>query len=351
MVEFGEALVYGHLGGLDVRDVVEEGCMDEFGSPLIVGNSPEAVVDVGLGLFDLLHDLAGIAKLVVLHSHHVAEHVESFHAHLVVGQREVVLAGLGSTLVDFEELVGSIVVDMDGVRETTAQSRVGVHERFHLLGITRTDDHKLASLVLHARQQQLDGITSLGRCALASLVHGFDAVGLIEKQHATHSLVDGIVHVLGRLIDVLAENLVGHLLDDTVGAGDTQSLENLAKGACYGGLAGTGFTSKDEVELGESLGCLALLDKLLLDSAILGVASYGTLDTLHANKLIEFLHDVVDRNFFSSFLADEIGIREDVILRIALAMALQTSVKEVAHLAGIAESVATLEVHLVEHLG
>ena len=53
----------------------------------------------------------------------------------------------------------------------------------------------------------------------------------------------------------------------------------------------------------------------------------------------------------SSFLADEIGIREDVILRIALAMALQTSVKEVAHLAGIAESVATLEVHLVEHLG
>ena len=58
--------------------------MQELRSPLLIRSRGDAVVDIGLGLLDLRHRFPGVSELVVLHSHHILEHIQSLHTHTLV---------------------------------------------------------------------------------------------------------------------------------------------------------------------------------------------------------------------------------------------------------------------------
>ena len=86
---------------------------------------------------------------------------------------------LGQTEEDFGELVGRIVVEMDGLGEAALQSGVGVDEVVHLVGIASHDADELAAVVLQSFQQRVDSLATE-----AVVVTRFQGIGLVDEQHA-----------------------------------------------------------------------------------------------------------------------------------------------------------------------
>ena len=149
----------------------------------------------------------------------------------------------------------------------------------------------------------------------------------------------------------MSDDVFGHLLRHTVSRCHTQGLEDLTEDACHSRLTRARVTCQDEVILGKTLGSLAHLNELFLYSYLLGDATHGVLHTLHTYKAVELLHDVVDRDLLGSILAHNVGIGQHIVSSVAQTLALHSEVEEVAHLTGITEGVAALEIHLVENLG
>ena len=197
---------------------------------------------------------------------------------------------------------------MYGVGETAFQAGVGVHEGLHLLGIARADHHELSGLVLHAGHQELDGIPALGTGAAAGFVHRLYAVGFVQEEHAAHGFVDGVVHVLGRLVHVLAQYLVGHPFGDTVRGGDSERLENASEDTRHSGFTRSGTACKDEIVFGQSFGRLAQLDELFLHGHFLHYAADGVLHGIHAHEVVELLHYVFHGNLLRGIFAHYVGV-------------------------------------------
>ena len=92
------------------------------------------------------------------------------------------------------QLFGLVVVEMYGLREAALQSGVRVDEVVHLVGVAGNNADELASVVLQAFQQRVDGLA-----AERVVVARMQRVSLVDEEHASHSRVDELVGLDGRL--------------------------------------------------------------------------------------------------------------------------------------------------------
>ena len=79
------------------------------------------------------------------------------------------------------QLVRRIVFEMNSLCKATLQSRIGVYEVMHLVGIAGDDTNELAAIVLQTLQQSINSLS-----AKAVLIVRFQGIGLIDKQHTAH---------------------------------------------------------------------------------------------------------------------------------------------------------------------
>ena len=84
---------------------------------------------------------------------------------LVVAQKrriaafvQLVAPALGQPVCDVQQLGGSVVRELDPVREAAGKAAFGGEEVFHLPRIAREDDHQLVPMVLHPLHQRVDGL-------------------------------------------------------------------------------------------------------------------------------------------------------------------------------------------------
>ena len=86
------------------------------------------------------------------------EMMEGLNATGVEGE----MSGCCHPLKDGGELTGTIVVETNGLGETTLEAWVGIDEVVHAVGITGYDADKLTSVVFQTFEQGVDGFGTKG---------------------------------------------------------------------------------------------------------------------------------------------------------------------------------------------
>ena len=109
--------------------------------------------------------------------------VQRLTALIVAQQREGAALGKAVALAlcqyggDVQQLVCSVVRELDLVGEAAGKAAVGGEEHLHLLGVARKDDHQLVPVILHALYKGVDGFQPK-----AVLLAAVQAVCLVNEQ-------------------------------------------------------------------------------------------------------------------------------------------------------------------------
>lgn len=99
---------------------------------------------------------------------------------------------------DLGDLVGGVVLELEGVGDPGAQAGVHVEEVLHLVGVAGEDHHDVAAVVLHEFEDGVDGLGSVAP-APGLLV---EAVCLVDEQDAAERALEDGAGLLRRLPDV-----------------------------------------------------------------------------------------------------------------------------------------------------
>ena len=101
--------------------------------------------------------LTGVAEVLVATQIELFELTKNGALRLFVDGK--VLA-FGEIDEDFGQLVGRIVIKMNGLCKAALQSRVGIDEVVHLVGITGNNTNELTTIILQAFQQRIDSLSA-----------------------------------------------------------------------------------------------------------------------------------------------------------------------------------------------
>ena len=234
--------------------------------------------------------------------------------------------------------------------ETPLQALVGVQEIFHFLRIASEYRHELSRIVLHTRHQRPHSIFALLVLALPCRIHRVEVICLIQEEYASHRFVDGGIHILRRLVHVLAYDIVRDLFCHPVCRSHSQSLEYSAEGTRHTGLSRAGISCQDDVESCQSFLGIAQLNQFLLHGSLLHYEPYRLLNSLHTDESVQLLHYCLDSYVLRSILAHQVRVAQSVICSFSQTQALHSQIEEIPDLTGVAESIPALEVHPVEYL-
>ena len=168
------------------------------------------------------------------------------------------------------QLVWRIIVEMYRLSETALQTRVGVDEVMHLVCIASHDTDELSTIILQTFQK---GVNSL--CTKRITIVGLQGISLIDKQHATDSLIHQLIGLDGCLSGITCHQL---------STGDnTKRLEDIRHDTGHRCLTSTGITRKHIVLALESIG-LSTLDLQVKEGSKVGNL---LLDSRQTDKSVE----------------------------------------------------------------
>ncbi len=190
----------------------------------------------------LLEDLAGLAA--------VGERVAAMQP-LEIGTQHVrgvrlqrVPVRVAEPVHDRDQLVGPVVLELDGPGEAGRQPRVGGQEAAHLLGVAGRDHDHVVAVVLHQLEQGVDGLLAEVRAAAGV---GGQRVRLVDEQHPAAGRVELLRGLDRGAADVLGHQVGPGHLDHVAGAEHAQGGEDLRVEAGDRGLAGAGRPGEDQV--------------------------------------------------------------------------------------------------------
>ena len=190
---------------------------------------------------------------------------------------------------DLQQFVGSIVRELDFIRETAGKAAVGGEEGLHLLGVSGKDDHQLVPVILHPLHEGVDGFE-----AEAVLLAAVEAVGFVNEEDAAEGALDDAVGQRGGVAGVAAHEVAAAHLHELPALERPDGLEVLGHQAGDGGLAGTGVAGEDHVH--RKAGRLHPGGgAALLDLEIIGQTEDVFLDRGKAHQLRDLGLDLVQR--------------------------------------------------------
>ena len=228
------------------------------------------------GLVEDTARLAGITEVLITTQVKLLELTMNSGTHLVIEHEFLARSHIDE---DLREFVGCIVFEMDGLREATLQTRVGVDEVVHLVGIASHDTDKLTTIV----QQGVDGLIAKG-----VLIIRLQRIGLVDKQHTTNGGVDKLVGLDSRLTREACHQLRTVGLNELSAREDAQRLEDIGHDTCHSGLTCTRITSEDIVLALEGVG-LATLDLQREEGSQTGNLFLHGFQTDHTIELLQAL--------------------------------------------------------------
>ena len=182
------------------------------------------------------------------------------------------------------QLVGCIVVEMDGLRETTLQAGIGVDEVVHLVGIASNNTDELTAVVLQSLQQ---GVNSLSAEDVA--IVGTKGVGLINEQDATQSRIYELIGLYSRLTTIAGNKFRAVGLHQLTTADDAKCLEDISHDTGNRRLTRTRIAGKDIMLTLEGV-ALATANLQIQECCQIG---NFFLDRCQAHQAVEFLQAFV----------------------------------------------------------
>ena len=178
------------------------------------------------------------------------------------------------------QLIRGVVVEMDGLCETTLQSRVRINEVVHLISITCHDTNELATVILQSLQQGVNRLTAKG-----VIISRLQRVGLINEQHTTHCRVNQLVGLDSRLTRITGNQFTPICLHQLSSGKDTKATEHIRHDTGDRRLTRTGITCED---------IMLALEGVVLTTAYLKVEEGGKignflLDSGKTDHTVQFL--------------------------------------------------------------
>ena len=138
--------------------------------------------------------------------------------------------------------------------EPTLQAWVGIDEVVHLIRVACHNTDELSTIVFQTLQQ---GINSLGAKGIA--IVRLQGISLIDKQHATDSLIHQLIRLDGRLSGIACHQFSTVGLHQLSTGYNTECLEDIGHNSGHSGLTCTRITREDIVLTLEGIG-LSTLD-------------------------------------------------------------------------------------------
>mmetsp|Transcript_47358 Transcript_47358/g.90411 ORF Transcript_47358/g.90411 Transcript_47358/m.90411 type:complete len:279 (-) Transcript_47358:506-1342(-) len=139
----------------------------------------------------------GLLERLRLLSRHRLQPLKRLQQHLLGAGSELHLGLPQHVVRDFHQLHGRVVLELEPGGEPRRQPRVGVHERLHLLLVTREYHHQVVSEVLHHLEDGVDGFATEGVSVAVD-----ERVRLVHKQDAPERAVHHLLGFDGRLAAV-----------------------------------------------------------------------------------------------------------------------------------------------------
>src|SRR6266545_126936 len=207
-----------------------------------VGHPAQRAQPPGLHLAHALQQPAGLPRVAEVLV--TVELPEPLQQRVLQPRREQVVVLRGDAGGDEDELAGGVVGELHRLGEPRGETRVGVEELGHLVGVPRDDDRDLVPMVLHQLHQRIDRLPAeVGTGAAGP----GQRVRLVDEQDAPQGLLEHRGGLLGGVTDVLTHEIApGDLLELSVRQ-HTQRLEQLPVDPRHGGLSGTRCPGEDQV--------------------------------------------------------------------------------------------------------
>ena len=117
-------------------------------------------------------------------------------------------------------------------------------EFLHQVGIARHDDNEILAVVLHAFQQDFDGLAA----KIVAVLLVDQGVGLVDEQHAAQSFLDDLLGFQGGLSHISGHQAGAVHLDELSLGQNADGVVNFGQQTGHRGLAGAGVAHKHQME-------------------------------------------------------------------------------------------------------
>ena len=251
---------------------------------------------------------------------------------------------------DLRQLIGRVIVEMNGLGKAALQTRVRINKVMHLVGITRHDTNELSTVIFQTFQQCVNSLSTKG-VAIARL----QGISLIDKENTTKCLVYQLVCLDSSLTCITSHELSTVCLHQLTTSHNAQGLKDVSHDTCHRGLTSSRVTSEHIV---------LALEGLSFSTTNLQIKECRQVRNLllnrsKTNQTIEFLKTIfgIDRLWSlirNILLVDGhqflIAHRRDIHTLQTLSLFLADLIEERTHRTTIGEVFVTRVVHLRDHL-
>ena len=144
---------------------------------------------------------------------------------------------------DLHHFVGGIILKQQKSVEPGLQARVGMDELAHQVRIPRHDHHQVVPVVLHGLEDGVDGL-------LSEVVFGLavEGIGLVDKEHAAHSLFNDLLGFQRRLAHIARHQAAAVYLHQLAPGQNIQAPIDAGHHPGHHGLAGAGIAGEHQVQ-------------------------------------------------------------------------------------------------------
>ena len=219
-----------------------------------------------------------VARIVQLGNHLLRQHLSFL--------RKLIFLLFGKYQHDLEELLGSIVVDIQEVTEATADTWIDAEKILHFRTIACCDNHKLSTVVFHSLHQLLQCLCTL-LVFFTSTTQRSKCIGFVNKQDTSHSLITKTVNHLRSLTLIRTYHLRAVYLHYMTTIKVTYRLQNFAQLTGDSSLTRTRITRQDNMNAYFLLLTKSTLCTLNIIMNSEGYLSDCLLHLIHTNITIE----------------------------------------------------------------
>ena len=147
---------------------------------------------------------------------------------------------------NLQQLIGHVIFKAQHFVKTAVQTRVGLEESFHVVGVTRHKHKKLSPHVFHPFQEGLDGFIT--KVAVCTARFGGKGIRFVNEEHTTQGFFDLLVGFDRGLAHKTRYQSLAVGFDHMAAFEHAQCLVNFGQNPCHGRFARAGIPNQHRME-------------------------------------------------------------------------------------------------------